>query len=139
MNMLAVSIQQQYAGHAKQAALVAAGCLPTAYACKYIIVVDDDVDPSDTFEVLWAVSTRCDPETSIDIIRGLWGSVANPLLTDEQRENFQWEHSTALIPACKPFHRLKGFPPRAKTSPELAQKVKDKWPELLNYLRQQGR
>ena len=134
MNMVAISLQQQYPGHAKQAALIAAGCLPTAYMCKYIIVVDDDVDPSDTFEVLWAIATRADPETSIDIVRGLWGNLSNVLRTDEQQKNWQLEHSTALIVACKLFHRIKSFPVRVKTSAELAQRVKDKWPELLQYL-----
>ena len=131
MLMVAISLQQQYPGHAKQAALAAAGCLPTAYGCKYIIVVDEDVDPSDTFEVLWAIATRCEPETSIDVVRGLWGTVADVLLTPEQQANFEWEHSTALILACKPYHRLKNFPARVKTSPELAQKVRKKWPELF--------
>ena len=43
----------------------AAQCPAAAYYTKWIIVVDEDVDPTDFNEVLWALSTRCHPsETS---------------------------------------------------------------------------
>ncbi|MFH0914009.1 MAG: UbiD family decarboxylase, partial [Chloroflexota bacterium] len=71
--LMVISLKQEYPGHAKQAALVAAGCLPTAYGFKYLVVVDDDIDPSNITEVLWAIVTRTEPERSIDIVRDCWG------------------------------------------------------------------
>ena len=43
----AVSIKQRYPGHAKQAGFVAAQCGAGAYLGRYIVVVDDDIDPYD--------------------------------------------------------------------------------------------
>ena len=58
----AVSITQRYPGHAVQAAHVAAQCGASAYASKYIVVVDDDVDVTNLDHLLWAMLTRTDPE-----------------------------------------------------------------------------
>lgn len=129
-SIVVISLQQLYGGHAKQAALAAAGSLVTAYALRYVIVVDEDIDPSNISEVLWALGTRSEPE-EIDIIRGCWGSYANPRLTPEQRKVDDREHSTGLILACKPYKWMNDFPPSVKTSHGLAKKVKEKWPDLF--------
>ena len=39
-----VAIKQRYPGHATQAGLIAAQCGASAYASKYIVVTDEDVD-----------------------------------------------------------------------------------------------
>ena len=44
--LTAVSIKQRYPGHARQAGHLAAMCRSVAYAGKYVIVVDDDIDVS---------------------------------------------------------------------------------------------
>ena len=53
--MVVVSLQQQYAGHAAQVLALAAQCPAAAYYTKWIIAVDDDVDPTDMNDVLWAL------------------------------------------------------------------------------------
>ena len=65
-----IAIEQQHAGHAKMAGLVAAGCGSNAYLGRIVIVVDHDIDITDTAEVLWAMATRWDPKTQTDIIDG---------------------------------------------------------------------
>ena len=35
---------------------------------KFVVVVDDDVDPFDAADVLWAIETRCTPETGIYVV-----------------------------------------------------------------------
>ena len=62
---LIISLEQQYAGHAKQAAI--AGRSLGMY--KYVIVVDDDIDPTNMAEVLWAISMRCQPLRDVQIIK----------------------------------------------------------------------
>jgi 4-hydroxy-3-polyprenylbenzoate decarboxylase len=52
---LTVAIKQQYAGHAKQAGLIASQCHAGAYANRFVVVVDDDIDPSDMDKVVHAV------------------------------------------------------------------------------------
>jgi hypothetical protein len=56
-----VAIKQAYPGHARQAGLLAAGCQSGSYLGRFVVVVDDDVDPTDLFDVMWAMCTRCDP------------------------------------------------------------------------------
>lgn len=129
-----ISIKQEYEGHAHQAAMVAAGCSEIANwaACKYIIVVDEDIDPTNVSEVLWALGTRTDPENSIDIIRGFRSTETDPILSPDKRRRRDLSHSKAVIIACKPYHWIKQFPRPCRSSPELLQKTKEKWRKLLN-------
>ncbi|MBI4329946.1 MAG: UbiD family decarboxylase [Chloroflexi bacterium] len=126
-NMVVVSLEQKYPGHAKQAAMVVAGSHAGAYMLKYVIIVDPDIDPSNVNEVLWAIGSRTDPAISIDILRGCWGSQIDPFLTPQQRAIRDYTHSVAIIQACKPYHFINDFPPTIRTSPELLKKVKEKW------------
>jgi len=50
---LTVSIKQLYGGHSKQAGYVASQCHAGAYANRFTIVVDDDIDPTNINEVIW--------------------------------------------------------------------------------------
>ncbi len=46
----------------------------------FVIVVDEDIDPSDSYDVLWAMATRTDPEKDIDVVWQAWGSKVDPLI-----------------------------------------------------------
>jgi UbiD family decarboxylase len=75
--LLAVAIKQRYPGHAKQAGHIATMCHVGAYCGRYTIVVHDDIDVSSLEEVIWAMLTRSDPATSIDIIRNAWSTISS--------------------------------------------------------------
>lgn len=62
-------------GMVRQAALVA---LATYRELKNVILVDDDVDPFDTDDVLWAMTTRMQGNTDIIVIPGVAGHVLDP-------------------------------------------------------------
>lgn len=126
-----ISLRQSYPGHAKQAGLIAAGNSAMNYMCRLVIVVDEDIDPSSMSEVLWALGTRLDPETSIDVIRGCLGGAADPMLSPEKKKVFDYEMSRAIIVACRPYRWIKDFPPATGTSPELAWQIKNKWKQLF--------
>jgi 4-hydroxy-3-polyprenylbenzoate decarboxylase len=49
-------------------------------------VVDDDIDITDTAEVMWALATRWDPKTQTDIIDNCWTGNLDPTLSPEKRE-----------------------------------------------------
>ena len=83
--LLAVAVNQRYPGHAKQAGHIAAMCHVGAYCGRYIIVVDDDIDVSNLEEVMWALLTRSDPATSIDIIRSAWSTPLDPRIEPERK------------------------------------------------------
>lgn len=126
-----VAIKQRYPGHAKQAGHIALQCRATNYANRYVVVVDDDIDVSNLEELWWAILTRSDPATSIDIVKGAWTSPADPRLTPEQRGNDDITNSRALIDACRPFHWRDEFPRVNAPSPEQARRAKQKFGYLL--------
>ena len=124
-----ISIKQAYAGHSKQAGLAAASCQSGSYLGRFVVVVDDDIDPTDLFDVLWAMCTRCDPAEDIDIIRKMWSGPLDPRIP----RGTAW-NSRAVIDACRPFEMLKDFPPVARASPELRRTVEAKFQEILSKL-----
>lgn len=121
---MVISLKQRYAGHARQAALLATANRLTGSLGRYVIVVDEDIDPTNTQEVLWAICTRSDPEKDIDIVRRLWSSTLDPMIKKPTRALF---NSRAIIDACKPYEWMQEFPQEIRISPELIQRVKSKW------------
>ncbi len=131
MHMNIVSIEQKYGGHAKQTAMAVAGSYLSGYMNKFVIIVDDDIDPANITEVLWAMCTRCDPGDAIEIIRNCWGSMLNPALSPEQRRQGDLTHSKVIITACKPFHWHSEFPSTIRVRQELVENTKNKWQKIL--------
>jgi len=121
-----IAIKQAYPGHARQAGLLAAGCQSGSYLGRFVVVVDEDVDPTDMFDVLWAMCTRCDPAQDIEFIRRAWSGPLDPILDQASSTN-----SRAIIDACRPFERLKDFPTVARASPELRARMKAKFADVL--------
>lgn len=129
--LLGVSIKQRYPGHAAQAGHIAAMCHVGAYCGRYVVVVDDDIDVSDLEELMWAVVTRSDPATSIDIIKNAWSTPLDPRLEPSMREQGDFTNSRAIINACRPWHWRDEFPKVNKPSPELAKLAQEKFGYLL--------
>ena len=126
-SLLIVSVEQRYAGHARQAGYLAAQLPQAAYMNRFTVVVDSDVNPRDLGEVVWAMCGRCDPGIDIEVMRRTWGSRVDPLtLPGEIPFN-----NRAVIDACRPFERLSDFPTVAESSPELIESVSRRWPEVL--------
>ena len=126
-----VSITQRYPGHAVQAGHIAAQCGASAYASRYVVVVDEDVDASNLDFLIWAMLTRSDPKESIQFIEGSWDSPADPRLSPEKRAAHDMTHSVAIIDACKPFHWKDRFPATNTPTPEVARKAREKFGWLL--------
>ena len=125
--MIVVSVEQRYPGHAAQVAAVAAQCTGGAYYSKWIIVVDEDVDPSDLTQVFWAMSTRCNPVDDIDILRNTWSTYLDPTQNPPEIRPYG---SKALINACKEHRFLKTFSKTSKLKEEVYRKVCERWKEL---------
>jgi UbiD family decarboxylase len=124
-----VAIRQRYAGHARQAGHILSQCGVGAYMSRYSIVVDEDIDPSNLQEVMWAVATRSDPDLDIDIIKRGMGSKNDPMsIAYAYKAPLT---SKAIIDACRPFDFLEEFPEVAEASKELQQKVLAKWQHIL--------
>jgi 4-hydroxy-3-polyprenylbenzoate decarboxylase len=124
---LTVSIKQQYAGHAKQAGLVASQCHAGAYANRFVVVVDDDIDPADMDKVVWAMCTRCDPREDFEILRGCWTGTSDPMNYGRGDQR----NSRVVIDACRPWVRRETFPEAVGSSEELDRHIHAKWAHVL--------
>ena len=124
----AIQIRQRYPGHARQALHVACACQGGAYAGKWTVVVDDDIDAGDLDQVLWAMCTRFDPKVDIDLVQKAWASKRDPLYLPGNFNN------RILIDACIPYDmKLKGtFPHVVDVSADLRAKLRAKFPALFD-------
>ena len=126
-----VSIRQRYPGHARQTLHVAAQCRAGAYAGRYTIVVDDDVDPSNLEEVIWAVCTRSDPATSIDIIPRSWSTPLDPRIPPERKAAGDFTNSRGLIDATRPWEWRDQYPALNVPPREVREQAFERWRHLL--------
>jgi 4-hydroxy-3-polyprenylbenzoate decarboxylase len=129
--LLAVSIKQRYPGHVAQAGHIAAMCHVGAYCGRYVVVVDEDIDVSNLEEVMWAVVSRSDPATSIDIINNAWSTPLDPRLEPDRRAKGDFTNSRAIINACRPWHWRNEFPKVNAQSPGLAKRSLEKFGYLM--------
>lgn len=126
--MTVVAIRQRYAGHAKRAGLIAAA---NSYMGRIVVVVDEDVDPSNLADVMWAVTTRAEPSEDVDIVRNGWSSSLDPRVSMEDRNAGRTSNSKMIIDACIPFERISSYPQTSALSVEEAQAVRMRWPDIL--------
>ena len=64
-----VSMKKQYPGHAKRVMMGVWSFLRQFMYTKFIIVVDDDINTRDWKDVIWAMTTRMDPERDTTFIK----------------------------------------------------------------------
>lgn len=125
--LVVISLEQRYAGHAAQALSLAAQVPGGAYVTKWIIAVDDDVDPTDMDQVLWAMGTRANPADDIDILRNTRGSPLDPSQNPPEKRLYG---SKALINACKDYRHIRAFPRRTLLRESVYRQVAERWHEL---------
>ncbi|MEE8444514.1 MAG: UbiD family decarboxylase [Alphaproteobacteria bacterium] len=125
---LTVAIKQMYGGHAKQAGLIASQCHAGAYCNRWTVVVDDDIDPTNINQVIWAMSTRFDPRDGLDVLHGGWSSHLDPMCYDGDTDR---RNSRLVIDACRPWRRRDSFPTVARSSPELDDRIRAKFAAKL--------
>jgi 4-hydroxy-3-polyprenylbenzoate decarboxylase len=125
--MTVISLEQRYAGHAAQALALAAQVPGGAYYTKWIIAVDEDVDPTDINQVIWAMSSRCNPIEDIDILRNTWSTWLDPTQNPPEERPYG---SKALINACKEHRYLPVFSKRTALRKEIYDQVTGKWNKL---------
>ncbi len=125
--LVVVSLQQKHAGHAAQVLALAAQCPAAAYYTKWIIAVDDDVDPTDINDVLWALSTRCHPTEDVDLLRNTWSTGLDPSRFPAEMRPYG---AKMLINACKPHRHLAEFPQTTLLRRATYDRVASRWAEL---------
>ncbi len=123
-----VAIKQRYPGHARQAGLIASQCRSGAYLGRYVVVVDDDVDITNSEEFLWVLSSRSDPAQSIEILRRAWSGPLDPRIPRDE-VGFS---SRAVIDATRPYEWRENFPKVSGASRELKEEVARNWRDYLD-------
>jgi UbiD family decarboxylase len=107
-----ISIDKSGEGEAKQAALVALGNVDFI---KHVVVVDADIDVYREEAVLWAVATRVQADTDVDIVRNVRASQLDP---SGRIDN---TGAKMIIDATKPFGRP--FEERIEVPREVVERV----------------
>ncbi len=125
--MTVVGLEQRHAGHAAQVLALAAQCPGGAYYTKWIVAVDEDVDPTDMNQVIWAMASRCNPIDDIDILRNTWSTWLDPTQNPPEKRPYG---SKALINACKEHRHLPVFSKRTTLRKQVYDKIADRWKEL---------
>lgn len=137
---IVVQIQKSSEGHAKwvAAALWSSGAALFRY--KNVIVVDDDIDPSDYSAIDWAIAYRVRAGTDdVVVFRGMFGSPIDPSTPLEERSiedlgTGLWNR--VLIDATKTWRYAARkewggakFPPTVAPAPEDRERVLARWAE----------
>lgn len=94
-----VQIKKRTPGDGKNTILAALAAHPSL---KRVVVVDEDVDPTNPVDVEWAIATRCQPDKDLVLIPGAKGSSLDPS-ADDKSTTCKWG-----IDATKPLN-AKGF------------------------------
>lgn len=128
-----VAIKQRYPGHAKQAGLAVLAASASARHGRYVVIVDDDIDPTNLKEVLWAMMTRVDPATTIDIIDKCWSTPLDPRMSPDKRAQRDHTNSRAIFYAVRPFEWRDQFPKVSRASRELREKVVRDYQSVLPF------
>jgi UbiD family decarboxylase len=125
--MTVVSLKQQYAGHAAQVLALAAQVPGGSYYTKWIVAVDEDVDPTDMNQVIWAMASRCNPIDDIDMLRNTWSTPLDPSQNPPEKRPYG---SKALINACKDHRYLATFSKRTALRKSVYERVVGRWSEM---------
>ena len=131
-----VSIKQLYAGHSRQVGVVAC---QYPLAGRFTIVVDDDVDPSNLQDITWALSTRTQPERSVQILPYCSSGSDDPAIPQAEKMKYRVPpkplySSRILIDACQPFEHKTEWYPAARISTDLRAEILKKWQSILGDL-----
>jgi 4-hydroxybenzoate decarboxylase len=123
-----ISTRSRLAGYGK---IVAAKLLATPHGLLYpklIIVVDDDIDPFNLDEVVWALVTRFRPERDLVLIPNAPGSTLDPASLERGLA------TRMILDATKP---LPPEPSLAGLSQVFPPKEGREWIEILEKIRRQ--
>jgi len=131
-----ISIKQLYSGHARQVGLIASQY--SAEMGSYTVVVEEDIDPSNLDQVLWAMVTRSRLDRSIQILPHCHTNNVHPAIPPgEKRSTEEGKPLTAarvVIDACRDLSWKQDWYPISRISPELRKEIEGKWESILSEL-----
>jgi UbiD family decarboxylase len=120
-----VSIQKQYPGHVKDVISHVLGC--PGLICKHCVVVDEDIDPWDAFQVEWAIATRVQADRDVEIIKNGRSSGFDVSQVPSKRGWSSWIGMDATKPVEEYRKEGESFPPSSEPPQDLMAKVRARW------------
>jgi UbiD family decarboxylase len=130
-----VSIKQQYAGHAKQAGMAVLASSVAARNGRFVVIVDEDIDPSSMKEVIWAMTTRVDPKGDIDLIDNCWATPLDPRMPPDLTANGPFVNSRAIFYAVRPFGWKDKFPKVNRIDQQQREEIFAKYGDMFKFVR----
>jgi UbiD family decarboxylase len=129
-----ISIQPLYQGHSREVGLIAS---QMTHVGRYTVVVEDDIDPSDFNQVIWAVATRGKPDEAIQILPHCHSNSTDPTISQEEKRKYKMpnkplSNSRVVIDACRPQEWKSDWYPIVKQSPELRTRLLKVWKDVLS-------
>jgi len=130
---IVVSVKQLYPGHSREAGLTAS---QYPHQGRYTIVVEEDIDPSNLEQVMWAIATRGKPDQAIQILQHCRSNSSDPTIPIDEKRRYKvtpkpLHNSRVVIDACRPLEQKEGWYPTATMSPEVRAKYLQKWRGVL--------
>jgi 4-hydroxy-3-polyprenylbenzoate decarboxylase len=128
---LIVSMIPRYPGHVRRIAdfvMSGVGMRPP----KFVLIVDEDIDPKNQKDVLWALSSRVDTEESIYLTKNRLGGLTDPRIPPNKKASGDITSSSMIIDATRPWAWRKQFPKPSDFSDELIEEYRHKW-EFLDH------
>ena len=127
-----VSIEQGHSGHSREAGRLAS--LANARLGRYTVVVEEDIDPSNLEQVIWAIVTRGRPREAIQILDHCLANSTDPTVPVAEKKQMLPDpvHSSrAVIDACRDFDSKPDWYPVARVSTELRSRILRKFPGII--------
>ncbi len=121
-----IQVGQMYPGHSPQIGLAAFASHTGNYGLKTVIVVDDDIDPENYDQVMYAMSFRYQPNRGTQILERGRSTPLDPSLEIAQRDLT----SRIIIDTCMPWE-WKDKPIPITLDAAMARQVKERWSELF--------
>jgi UbiD family decarboxylase len=118
-----VAVEKPYEGFGKYVGLAVLGTT-AGRGIKQVIVVDDDIDPTDPTQVEWAVATRVQPNRDVEILSELPGIILDPSLPRGEPKR---PPLTAKMIIDATRYDAKNFAPVCAPSAEAAASVAQDW------------
>lgn len=98
-----VSVRKRFDGYGKTAGMAILSTM-AGRPIKNLIVVDEDIDPHNWNQVIWALSTRLNPERSVEILKDILGTAVDPTMDLAERRSGAYRVSKLILDATEPVN-----------------------------------
>jgi 4-hydroxy-3-polyprenylbenzoate decarboxylase len=122
--LVIISMKQMYHGHSTQVGLAAFASVTGNYGLKTVVLVDEDIDPENMDQVMYALSFKYQPEFGTQILHRGRSTPLDPSLPRSSR----FMTSRAIIDCTTPYE----WGPEDRPTPitlneEMVAYVKENW------------